>query len=166
MTKLIPRLRKVRAVGGTTLEAVWADERKDRIDLAGWIATGGEILAPLARPDVFKTARLGDFHSSVAWGDDDDLLIDSVHLRRIADTQRKVDRHELAHWQAANNFTNAEAALLVGVGRSTWSAYKNGDADIPPAVETVIRASEADPVIIHARFRPLKGRSGRPAKAE
>lgn len=166
MTKPIPKLRKVKSVGAAELEVIWDNERKDRINLAGWIATGGPILAPLEDPATFKHARLGDFGRSVVWGDDDgDLAIDSYHLGRIAHAQRPVTHIELSAWQAANNFTNAEAAKLVGVASSTWSAYKKGDAQIPPAVETVILASEADPVIIHARFRPLKGKAGRPAKA-
>lgn len=64
---------------------MWADGRRDRINLADWIAGGGAILAPLADPAVFGSARVDAHGSAIAWGDDNDLAIDAFHLRRIAD---------------------------------------------------------------------------------
>ena len=87
MPKDIPRISKVKAVGPSEIEVIWKGGGIDRIELAAWIATGDDILAPLRDPAVFKTARVGLYGSMVAWADNDDLAIDAFHLRRIADEQ-------------------------------------------------------------------------------
>src|SRR6185295_3009671 len=53
------------------------------IDLSEWIDTGGAILGPLRDPGVFGSPPVADYGASIAWGDDDDLRIDAVHLERI-----------------------------------------------------------------------------------
>jgi len=63
---------------------MWADGRRDRINLADWISGGGAILAALADPAVFGSARVDAHGSAIAWGDNDDLAIDAHHLRWIA----------------------------------------------------------------------------------
>jgi hypothetical protein len=59
----------------------------DQVELAGWIATGGEIFSALTEPAVFARAKIADYGSSVAW-DDDDLRIDAAHLDLLAREQR------------------------------------------------------------------------------
>ena len=161
MTSTLPRIRDAKAVGATSLDVTWADGKKDRINLAGWIATGGEILSALVEPKTFKTACVGDFGASVEWGDDDDLAIDAVHLEKIAVEQRTIKPKELADWQRATNLTNEEVAALLGISRSSWASYKSG-TPIPQPVWMTIRAAQRDPVILHAHYRPLKGKAGRP----
>jgi hypothetical protein len=160
----LPRIRGVKVAGPTALEVKWAAGGTDRIDLAGWIATGGSVLAPLRDPAVFRRARAGDFGASVEWGENDDLAIDAVHLARIAGEQRDLGSTELSDWQASNDFSNSEAAEFVGVSRSTWAAYKAGDARVPAAIVMTIRATQRDPILLHAHYRPLRGRPGRPRK--
>ena len=48
-----PRIERVAVRGPTTLRIKWRGGPADDIDLAGWIATGGEILGRLRNPDVF-----------------------------------------------------------------------------------------------------------------
>ncbi len=84
MTNAIPKLAAVAVVAPNVIDVTWADGCKDRIDLADWIAGGGAILAPLADPGVFVTARVDVHGRAVAWGADDDLAIDVHHLRHIA----------------------------------------------------------------------------------
>lgn len=163
MSKNVPRISKVKAVGPSSIEVTWKGGGTDRIELTGWIGAGDDILAPLRDPKVFKTAHVGLHGAHVAWADNEDLAIDAFHLKRIAEEQRAIGASELAQWQTANNFTNEEAALIVGVSRSTWASYKGG-ADIPTAVQIAVRAASRDPVIMHAHYRPLKGTPGRPPK--
>lgn len=84
MTNAIPKIAAVAVVAPKVIEVAWRDGRADRIDLSDWIATGSAILARLADPAVFATARVDIYGSGVAWGDDEDLAIDAHHLRRIA----------------------------------------------------------------------------------
>lgn len=158
----LPRIRNVRVVGDSNIEVTWEDRRRDQVNLIGWIATGGEILAPLGSAQVFATARVGEHGASIEWGDDEDLAIDAVHLAKIAAKQRALDAVELATWQTANNFSNVEAATLVGVSRSTWATYKSGKSKLPTTVAIIVRASQDDRSLIHALHRPSSKKRGRP----
>lgn len=88
MTRL-PRIESVTVTGPTALGIRWRAGHFDRIDLAGWIASGDDHLAPLAKPDVFARAALDEYGSAVVWGGDGDLAIDALHLSLLSDAQRK-----------------------------------------------------------------------------
>lgn len=89
MTEPLPRIASVTHTGPTVLAVTWDDGVSDCIDLADWIATGGDILASLKDEAAFATVRLGDYGAWVEWGPaDGDLAIDAYHLRMIADEQR------------------------------------------------------------------------------
>jgi hypothetical protein len=83
----MPRIERVVARKPTKLRIKWRRGPSDDIDLAGWIATGGDILAPLNNPDVFGKARIADYGAAIAWNQDD-LRIDAVHLEQLAREQR------------------------------------------------------------------------------
>lgn len=85
MTIAIPKIAAVSVVAPNLIDVTWATGRSHRIDLSGWIATGGAILAPLSDPAVFATARVEEYGCQIAWGNNDDLAIDAYHLRRIAE---------------------------------------------------------------------------------
>jgi len=155
-----PRIRSVAAVDPVTLSVKWRRGGTDRVDLAGWIATGGAILAPLRRPDAFGRPRVADFGTAVAW-DDNDLRIDAVHLEAIAEEQRPFEAADAAEWQKAIKLSNNEAADLLGISPSTWLVYKSG-ARIPTAIAMLCRAARRDPIVLHAHYRPRK--VGRPAR--
>jgi hypothetical protein len=164
MSKDIPTISKMRVLGPSRLTVTWKGGGTDAVDLTGWIATGDNILRPLLDEKIFKTARIGEYGRMVAWADNEDLAIDAFHLKRIADEQRPIEATEFVRWQSANNFTNEEAAHIVGVSRSTWAAMKSGSADVPLTTVIAFRAIQRDPVIMQAHFRPLKGAPGRPSK--
>jgi len=152
----------VGAVGDGVIKVKWKDRSSDRIDLSGWIATGGDILAPLRDRNVFKSPHVSEYGSSVAWGDGDDLRIDAVHLQQIAAEQRPFGSREAAVWQKAMALSNSEAADLLGISVSTWNAYKAG-ASIPGAIAMLCRAARRDPILMQAHYRPR--RAGRPRKS-
>lgn len=162
MTPKLPRITKVTATAPATLRIAWKDGRPaDTVDLRGWIATGGDVLAALADEATFASARVAEYGNAVAWGDDDgDLMIDAVHLRALADEQGPFDA---ATWQAAVRLSNQEAAELLGVSLSTWNSYKaGGTAKVPLPVAIACRAAQRDPIILQAHYRPRK--IGRPRK--
>ena len=89
MNRTMPRILTVGAVAPNVLRVKWKDRSTDRVDLSGWIATGDDILAPLRDSDIFKSPRVSDYGTSIAWGDDEsDLRIDALHLEQIAAEQR------------------------------------------------------------------------------
>lgn len=163
MTDPLPRISTVIATGPTSLGVMWCDDRSDRVDLAGWIATGGEILSPLSDYALFATVRLGDHGTCVEWGGEDgDLAIDAHHLRLIADEQRRFGGAEVAAWQAAAGLSNQESADFLGLSLSTWNAYKAGISAVPTPVAMACRAALRDPILLHAHYRPRK--RGRPRR--
>jgi hypothetical protein len=159
----MPRISKVKAVGPSKVVVTWKGGGTDNVELVGWIATGGDVLASLRDPKVFNTAHVGLYGAMVAWSDDDDLAIDALHLKRIADEQRAIDGGALTEWQDFVHLTNEEAAALFNVSKSTWANYKSG-AKIPTVVQMVFRLVRRDPLMMHAHYKPLKGTPGRPPK--
>ena len=157
----LPRIERVAVKSPTTLRIKWRREASDDIDLAGWIATGGEILARLGRQDVFEKARVADYGAAIAW-DDHDLRIDAVHLMQLALEQRPFGAKEAAEWQRAMQLSNHEAAALLGLAVSTWNVYK-AHGNIPNSVAMTCRAAQRDPIVMQAHFRPRRP-TGRPRK--
>jgi hypothetical protein len=157
----LSRIETVAWLGAHQLEIGWKDGHTDRVDLAGWVKTGGEILKPLALVENFKGARVGDYGASVDWDQDGDLAIDAFHVSQIAQLQRPLAPGEVRDWQERLGLSNNESADFVGVTVSTWKEYRAG-ASIPEPVQVLCRAAERDPVIVSARLKPR--RTGRPAK--
>jgi type IV secretory pathway TrbD component len=157
-----PRIERVAVRGPTTLRIKWRGGPTDDIDLAGWIATGRDILARLSNRDVFAKARIVDHGAAVAW-DEDDQRIDAVHLEQLATEQRPFRAKEAAEWQRGMRLSNHEAAALLGIAVSTWNAYK-AQGKIPIAVAMLCRAARRDPIMMHAYFRPSRA-AGRPRKS-
>jgi hypothetical protein len=161
MDRALPRVSTVGRVAPGVIHVKWKDRSSDRIDLSGWIATGGEILAPLRDADVFNNPRVAEYGSGIAWGNDDDLRIDAVHLEQIAAEQRPFGAREAGAWQKSMQLSNGEAADLLGISPSTWNAYKAG-APIPDAIAMLCRAAQRVPILMQAHYRPR--RAGRPRK--
>ena len=157
----ICRVASVEPLAGTALKLGWRDGAESVVELAGWIATGGALLAPLNDRAVWTTAHVADFGATVEW-DGDDLAIDAVHLQSIAEDQREFDVKDLHRWQEDVGLSNNEAADFLGVSLRTWKNYRAG-APIGNAVKMILRATQRDPLLLHAHYRPR--RSGRPKRA-
>jgi hypothetical protein len=85
----LPRIETVSAAQPATLQLRWRGRQaSDSVDLTGWIATGGQTLAPLREAQVFAKASVGNYGAAVVW-DDGDLAIDAAHLKMLADGQKQ-----------------------------------------------------------------------------
>jgi len=85
MVRELPRIEAVRPEAGFVIRVRWRGNRaSDTVNLAGWIATGGDLLKALCDPAVFARARVENYSAAVAW-DDNDLAIDAHHLKMLAD---------------------------------------------------------------------------------
>lgn len=172
MATVTPRIERVKiGLVGAQLGIVWKNvdfpdrSRTKMVDLDGWIATGGDILAPLKRPEIFRLAALGEHGASVTWdGGEGDLSIDALHLEQITREQLPFGPQEAAGWQAALGISNSEAAGLLGISLSTWGSYKAGASAIPHAIRLLCRSTLRDPLTLHAWLhsaRPV----GRPRRS-
>jgi type IV secretory pathway TrbD component len=154
MNGTMPRIAAVSVEGPSALRVTWTGGGSDRAELAGWIATGGAVLAPLKDRNRFAEARVGEYGAAVAW-DDGDLAIDAVHLLELAAEQRPFGSADAARWQEALELSDGEAADFLGVGLSAWTAYKAG-RPIPEAIAMLCRAAQRDPLLMQAHYRPRK----------
>lgn len=156
----VPRIAKLKVVAPSTLVLSWRGGGSAEVNLAGWIATGGDFLAPLKAADVFATARIGGHGGAVEWAGGDDLAIDSYHLHLLAEEQRPFGADDFTAWQRAAKLSNQEAADFLGLALSTLHAYRKGST-IPTAVQIACRAALRDPMVMQAHYRPRV--TGRPA---
>lgn len=163
MDEALSRIARVSAEGASALRIVWDAGDEVVVELAGWIATGGDILAPLRDVTIFRAPAVGEYGAAVVWGDPDgDLAIDAAHLRLIAREQQPFTAPDLAAWQAAAALSNQEAADLLRVSVSQFSAWKAGAPRVPASIAMLCRAVHRDPLLMHAHYRPRK--AGRPRK--
>jgi hypothetical protein len=159
MAENLPRIESVAVPARSSLRIRWRGVRTaDLVDLTGWVATGGEVLASLREDAVFARARLENYGAAVAW-DDGDLAIDAVHLKKLAEEQKPFGPDEVVVWQKATKLSNNEAADLIGVSLSTWNGYKAG-SPIPRPIAMICRAVLRDPIMMQAHLRPRV--AGRP----
>ena len=161
MEKELPRIEAVTVEAPAVLRVRWRGKRAaDVVNLIGWIYTGGELLAPLRDAKMFSRAAVARYGTAVAW-DDDDLTIDAVHLKKLADEQRPFSNDDVRAWQDAMGISNSEAADLIRVSLSTWNSYKAGAA-VPQAIAMLLRVMMRDPLLMQAHLRPRT--TGRPRK--
>jgi hypothetical protein len=162
MTDEMPRIETVSVEGTGKLAVKWRGKaRKDMVNLLGWIATGGETLAPLTVPATFSKAFVGNYGAAIAW-DEGDLAIDAQHVMMLADEQKKFDDRDAKRWQEQVGLSNNEVADLFRLSTSTWCAYKAGGTEIPATIAMLCRAMLRDPVLMQAHYRPRI--NGRPPK--
>ena len=162
MTEAMPRIEAVSVEGTGRLGVKWRGKtRKDVVNLLGWIATGGETLAPLAVPAMFSKASVGNYGAAIVW-DEGDLAIDAQHVMLLADEQKKFDDRDAKRWQEQVGLSNNEVADLFRLSTSTWCAYKAGGTEIPATIAMLCRAILRDPVLMQAHYRPRT--NGRPPK--
>jgi hypothetical protein len=95
VTDELPWIESVSVVQPATLRLRWRSRRAvDDVDLTSWIATGGQMLAPLRDAQVFARASVGSYGGAVVW-DDGELAIDAGHLKMLADEQKQNARESL-----------------------------------------------------------------------
>lgn len=162
MAREIPRIETVKVEVPSSLTVRWRGRRgADTVNLTGWIATGGDILAPLRDGQTFSQAHVSSYGAAVSWDEDGDLAIDAMHLKMLADEQRPFGNEDVRRWQDRVGISNAEAAELVDVSLSTWNLYRAQGA-IPAVIGIALRAIERDPLLMQAHLRPRT--PGRPRK--
>ncbi|MCM2439678.1 hypothetical protein HGO34_08110 [Agrobacterium vitis] len=154
----MPRIKSLKTAPNMVLKIEWQDGRKSTAQLTGWVATGGPLLTALKSVDLWATATVADYGATVEWAGDD-LAIDAYHLFQIAEDQRDFNAEDLHKWQEEMGLSNNEAADFLGVSLRSWKNYRAG-TPVSNAIKMLMRASQRDPLIMHAHYRPRQ--AGRP----
>jgi hypothetical protein len=159
----LPRVGSVTAGRAPwTLNVIWADGTKNRVDLTGLIHRSRHFRIFLDDPGAFRRVHLADFGGGVEWDNGLDYGADT--LRMVADEQRPVTGADLVAFELDFNLSTAETAALLGLAERTVRAYRTAK-EVPQSVAIAIRAIRASNTLLAAHYRPVGHRArGRPKK--
>jgi hypothetical protein len=157
----LPRIKSVRAARPPwTLNVIWSDGSKDRVDLTGLIHRSRHFRAFLDAPPAFRRVKVADFGGGVEWQNGLDYGADT--LKMLADEQRPVTGADLVAFEAALKLSTAETAALLGLAERTVRSYRAAEK-LPQAVAIAIRTIRSSNTILAALYRPAGQRArGRP----
>lgn len=137
-------LTGVEVVAPSSLRLTYADGAQLLVDLRETIVRH-PTLAPLAVPDVFATAALGDWGGSVLWNNDDNLELAADNLRARAVEQAGGYSHELIwNWMARHKLTLDSAAEALGLSRRMLAYYRSGAKPVPRTVALALMGWEVE----------------------
>lgn len=160
----LARLPRVQAVSAAkapwTLNVVWSDGEKSRVDLTGLVHRSRHFRAFLDDPAAFRKVGVTEWGSGVEWENGLDYGADT--LKMIADEQRPMAGTDLVAFEMERKLSTAETASLLGLAERTIRNYRTA-AKLPHAVAIAIRAFEASNTMLAAHYRPAGQPSvGRP----
>lgn len=141
------------------LRVTFKDGRRADVDLTG-VLFSHKAFAPVRDPKSFRRVRVVHYGAGIGWSEDLDYSADS--LAALADAQAPFATANFRRWQEAVRLSNREAADVLGLSIETIKKYRAGSR-IPAVVALACRATQHDPALLAARFRPR--RAGRPRKA-
>jgi hypothetical protein len=159
----LPRVQSV-SVAKTpwTLDVVWADGRKSRVDLTGLVHRSRHFRVFLDNPEAFRKVDVADYGGGVEWENGLDYGADT--LKMVADEQRPMTGSDLREFESQHDLSTAETANLLGLAERTVRNYRAA-AELPHAVAIAIRAFEASNTMLAAHYRPAGQPSvGRPKR--
>jgi hypothetical protein len=161
----LPRVRDVHAVRTPwTLNVVWADGTKSRVDLTGLIYRSRHFKVFLEEPAAFRKVHVADFGGGVEWDNGLDYGADT--LKTMADEQRPITGTDLKAFESERSLTTAETANLLGLSQRTIRSYRMA-AKLPHAVAIAIRALEANNTMLAAHYQPAgQIKAGRPKRVD
>lgn len=143
-----------------TLKVTWKDGSQDVVDLTGLVNRSRHFRRFLAEPKAFRDVAPADYGGGVAWSNGLDYA--ATTLKMLAEEQRSMSGKELAAFEAANNFSTAETAILLGVAERTVRDYRKVKK-LPPTIALALRAMKTNSAILDAHYRPVERRPrGRP----
>ena len=159
----LPRIKAVSAARVPwTLDVIWADGTKDRIDLTGLIYRSRHFRVFLDDPAAFRKVHVANFGGGIEWKNRLDYGADTVKM--LADEQRPLSGADLVAFESELNLSTAETAILLGLAERTVRAYRTVE-QLPQAVAIAIRTIRASNTVLAAHYRPVGHRvRGRPKK--
>ncbi len=134
----LPRIKSVSAARAPwTLNVVWTDGTKDRIDLTGLIHRSRLFRIFLVAPAAFRRVHVADFGGGIEWENGLDYGADTLKI--MADEQRPISGADLVAFESQLNLSSGETAALLGVAERTVRAYRTAKY-LPQSVAIALRA--------------------------
>lgn len=163
MDRTLPRVKSVEpARGSFSLNILWGDGRKSRVDLTGLIHSSRHFGIFVDDPAAFRKVRPVSYGSGIGW--DNGLDYSARTLRTLAEQQQSLSGKNLAAFEERHGLNTAETAALLHVAERTVRAYREAIA-LPEPVAIAIRSLDSDPTVFAAHYKPIARRErGRPKK--
>jgi hypothetical protein len=158
------RIRSVEPVKTSfTLNVVWADGTRSRVNLTGLIHTSRHFRTFAEDAAAFRRVKPVAYGTGIGW--ENGLDYSAATLKTLADEQRSFSGNDLSAFESKFGLNTAETAALLHIAERTVRAYRAADA-LPETIAMALRSFEADPTIFAAHYRPVARRErGRPRKA-
>lgn len=84
LARVLPRsIRGLQIVGKFKLRLRFDDGRRRTVNIEPLVKRGG-VFAPLSKPKLFQSVRIGEGGRSLQWSDDLDLCADALWLQGVA----------------------------------------------------------------------------------
>jgi len=159
----LPRVKSVTASKkGWSLEIVWADNRKSRVDLTGLVHRSKHFRVFIDDPKAFQKIAPVNYGSGIGW--ENGLDYSAMTLQTLAEEQRPMKGKDLIAFEEKHDLNTAEMAALLEVAERTVRAYKVSDT-LPSTIAMSLRSLDADPARFAAHYKPIERRErGRPKK--
>jgi Protein of unknown function (DUF2442) len=160
---LLPRVKAVGAARASwTINVVWSDGTKNRVDLTGLIHRSRHFYIVRDHPSDFRKVRIAPFGAGIEWENGLDYGADT--LKMMADEQRPVTGADLVRFESNFSLSTSETAALLGMAERTVRAYRRAKR-LPQSVSIAIRTIAASNTVLAAHYRPAGQRGrGRPKK--
>jgi len=127
-------LTAVKPLKQGTLHLTYADGQQFSVDISSLIKRS-KALWPLQQPDIFSSAQLGDFGSSVIFAGNDNLELAADNLRaRAIEQQGDYSYEYLFAWISRHALTQQQAAMALGLSRRMLAYYLSGAKPLPRTV--------------------------------
>jgi len=159
----LPRVKSVTASKkGWSLEVVWTDNRKSRVDFTGLVHRSKHFRIFVDDPKAFQKVTPVNYGSGIGW--ENGLDYSAITLQTLAEEQRPMKGRDLIAFEERHALNTAEMAALLEVAERTVRAYKASDT-LPSTIAMSLRSLDADPARFAAHYKPIERRErGRPKK--
>ena len=159
----LPRVKSVTASKKRwSLEVVWTDNRKSRVDFTGLVHRSKHFRIFVDDPKAFQKVTPVNYGSGIGW--DNGLDYSAITLQTLAEEQRPMKGRDLIAFEEKHDLNTAEMAALLEVAERTVRAYKASDT-LPSTIAMSLRSLDADPARFAAHYKPIERRErGRPKK--
>lgn len=115
------------------------------IDLETDVTTDIYGMGCLSDPEVFKSAHIIDFGTSIGWAQFEDIEIgvDTLWHKAMVAAGEEIDADAFRAWRQEANLTQEQAASMLGVSRRTIANYETGGYEISRSILLAIEALRA-----------------------
>jgi hypothetical protein len=159
----LPRVKSVEAARAPlSLNVVWDDGTKSRVDLTGLVHSSRHFKGFAEDTAAFRRVKPVGYGSGIGW--DNGLDYSAATLRTLAEQQQTLSGKHLVAFEDRHGLNTAETAALLDVAERTLRSYRDAAA-LPEPVAIALRALDSDPTVFAAHYRPIARRErGRPKK--